>query len=846
MNSPSPALDALLAQQAWMSRLARQLVADEATRDDVVQSAWIDLLQRPPRPGAGLRGFLATILRRRAAKFERETVRRQSREARAVGAPPESASPEALAGELEAQRSVVEAVLALDEPYRETIILRYFHDLGPSAIAKARRVPIGTIETRLKRGLARLRDDLTRRNGGDARRWSLPLLPIAGRASFEGASIVGLALGVTLMSKPIVAGLAVVLLVVAAFFGEADPPAENTGTPVAEVAPAAVVESTIANVEATTAPQVERTSVVLETAKAPGTDSRANEVRSSCRLRVVDAFGTPAAHGKIVLEHAGTIAPQFPGLDEKGEAVLPRSNDAIWLWVFFDGSAPARLPVSLAAESTTVTLPRGELVAGRVEIDGAPARRPVRIQLRALDGFRALETAPSELYDWWIARQSSSVSSLSTTSDEFGRFQFTGLESGQRVVVSANDRFVSAPDAGTMPLLQVEAPREDLVLSFVTKRFVSGRAVDANAQPSKHALVTLNVMTRTDHGRSQLEADEDGRFAIPFPLEGDTIAVEVRARDGSTASRRLEAPFPVEIALGELVLTAPRTIRFRAVAPDGTPISGAEAFLAEDPQNRSARSATDGAGELSIPTAIEATVFYVHAKGHDLGIAAIPADRASLVEVVLAHATRLWVRLDPADGWPPGMVLRASASLPIAPRELPGLAALGATTSGNGDHHLEYRNGRLAVMIDFGPSAILELERLAPGVEWTIEVRYPRRFKLVEQHVTLAPGEESWLVLTPPRPRTLSGRILDETGRPIRGAQLTVEWEGVRVGGVGASDGDGRYTVRGIFASSVNVLVRRDGFVSANRKDVSVPETGATLDLTLTTGTDPIVPAEDG
>lgn len=849
MDASAANLEALLAQQAWMQRLARRLVLDEAARDDLVQSAWLDLLKRPPRPGAGLRGFLATLLRRRAAKRKRESTRRERRER--GHAPRESSlpSPDELSSEIEAQRNVVAAVLALDESHRDVIILRYFHDLSAHAIARERGLTIAAVESRLRRGLEKLRAELTREVGGDARRWALPLLPVASRATADAAIGIGIGIGAgaLLMSKPIVgAAIAATLFVAASFFAESDPRTETSGTPVAAVAPAVADESTIPNTEASDAPEVERTSVALEDASAPRADARTSEVPSSCRLRVVDAFGAPAAHGEIVLEREGTIAPQFPGLDEQGEANLPRSNVATWLWVFFDGSAPVRLPVSLAAESTTVTLPRGEVVAGRVEIDGAPARRPVGIELRALDGFRALETAPAELYDWWSARRFSSVSSLSTTSDAFGRFRFTGLESGRRVVVSGNDRFVTGTDAGSMPLLQVEAPRDDLVLSFVTKPFVSGRAVDANAQPSKHALVTLNVTNRTngDAGRSQLEADDDGRFAIPFPLAGDTVTVEVRAHDGSYTKRRVEAPFPVEIALGDLVLTAPRTIRFRAIARDGSPISGAEAFLAEDPQNRSAESGTDGAGVFSIPTAIGATDFYVHANGHELGVGAIPADGDTLVEVVLTPSTRLWVRLDPTEGWPSPMVLLASASLPNAPRELAGLAALAATTWGI-DHHLEYRDGRLRLMVDFGPSGTIELERLAPSVEWTIEVRYPRRNRLVEQRVTLAPGEESVLVLAPPRPRTLSGRVVDAAGRPIRGAQLTVGWEDVRVGGVGASDGDGRYAVNGIFADSVNVRIRRDGFVSAIREGVPVSETGATLDLTLTEGADPIESTED-
>lgn len=854
MELSAASLDELLSQQAWMQRLARRLVADEAARDDLLQTAWLDLLKRAPRPGAGLRGFLATVLRRRSAKERRATSRRELRERRV--APRESSlpSPAELAIEIEAQRKVVAAVLALDEPQRDVIVLHYFHDFTARAIARERGLTIAAVESRLRRGLERLRAELTRGEGGDARRWALPLLPLAKRGIVDSAIGLGIGSGVLLMSKPIVAaGIAAALLVTAYLFVESDPGDRSRRDAIESDSPAVATseppEESEENGDVEVGPITVERDAVAEAASSPRSGLGPNELPPSCRLRVIDAFGTPAAHGEIVLERAGTIAPQYPGLDERGEANLPRSNETTWLWVFFDGSAPVRLPVSLAGESTIVTLPRGEVVAGRVEIDGVAARRPVRIELRAFDGFRALETAPAALYDWWSARNFSSVASLSTTTDEFGRFRFTGLDSGQRVVVSANDRFVRGRDDRPMPLLETEAPRDDLVLSFATKNFVSGRAVDANAQPSKHALVTLKVASRTDrdHGRSQLEADEDGRFAIPFPIEGDSITVEIRAHDGSCANRRVAAPFPTEIALGDLILTAPRTIRFRAVGPDGSPISGAEAFLAEDedPARRSSTTDAHGAGAFSVPSPIEAREFYVVAKGYELGVASIPSDER-VVDVTLARSTRLVVQLEPAGiDWGFGLFLTATAQLPAAPRDLPGLVRIAQSSPNHTRAYPEYRGGRLHYSAEIMPTGFFEFERLAPGVEWTIELLHLRRNRLVEQRVTLAPGEVSNLVLSPPKPRSVSGRIVDESSRPIRGAKIEIGWAGVRIGGVGTSDGEGRYFVNGIFADAATVLVRRSGFISAKRDGVSVPENGATLDLTLTAGIDPVAPTED-
>src|SRR5262249_55839204 len=59
-------------------------------------------------------------------------------------------------------RRLTQAVLALPEPYRGTLLLRYLQDRTPGAIAAESGVPVRTVKTRLQRGLALLRRDLAR------------------------------------------------------------------------------------------------------------------------------------------------------------------------------------------------------------------------------------------------------------------------------------------------------------------------------------------------------------------------------------------------------------------------------------------------------------------------------------------------------------------------------------------------------------------------------------------------------------------------------------------------------------------------------------------------------------
>ncbi len=52
------------------------------------------------------------------------------------------------------------AVARLDEPYRETVMLRFFGELSLAEIAAETQRPIGTVKTHLFRGLIRLRAGL--------------------------------------------------------------------------------------------------------------------------------------------------------------------------------------------------------------------------------------------------------------------------------------------------------------------------------------------------------------------------------------------------------------------------------------------------------------------------------------------------------------------------------------------------------------------------------------------------------------------------------------------------------------------------------------------------------------
>lgn len=188
----------LLRQDGWTRRLARSLVSDDALADDLAQDTWVSALRRPPEIRAPLRPWLRKVVRHNLFNQSRLGRRREARE-RATGLPPDPASPEDLVGRGEIHRLLVEAVLALKEPYRQVVVLRYFDGLTSAQIAARTNVPPATARGRLKTALDLLREALRARRDGQ-RDWfeavgdlfdataDAPEVPTAAPSSSGGAS----------------------------------------------------------------------------------------------------------------------------------------------------------------------------------------------------------------------------------------------------------------------------------------------------------------------------------------------------------------------------------------------------------------------------------------------------------------------------------------------------------------------------------------------------------------------------------------------------------------------------------------------------------------------------------
>jgi outer membrane protein assembly factor BamB len=119
------------ASQLFLRRLAFSLVHDEARADDLVQDTWTAWAEHRPSNLAEPRAWLARVLRNRAFNEKRSVERRSQRES--LHGRPDPSSPET--------DGTLEALRKLDEPYRSTLVQRYYHDLAPKEIAERSGAP---------------------------------------------------------------------------------------------------------------------------------------------------------------------------------------------------------------------------------------------------------------------------------------------------------------------------------------------------------------------------------------------------------------------------------------------------------------------------------------------------------------------------------------------------------------------------------------------------------------------------------------------------------------------------------------------------------------------------------
>lgn len=522
-----PDLDALLVHASWARDLARGLVTDPAAADDLVQEAWVAALESPPRHAENLRGWLGTVIRNLARSRGRSHGRRAAREAQvALEDHQEAPSSEALASRIDTQRRLASAVLELDEPYRSTVILRFYEGLDATQIANRLGVAPSTARWRIKVGLDTLREQLDRDFDGDRAAWVALVLPLArprlapaSTAAVATTTLQGLiALKLTTKTAAIAAvallGITGVALVVdpLASDGESpdNTPAPVTFSPLEESAPRVVEANAMA--------------VSREVVEAAPTESTTDQVLVAARtttfasMRLVDPDGLP-------VEGATAWSPKLPSADTgvtsdadgSVSIPLPRLEQRESVYIRIDHPNFARLTLYNVVEPERVTefgdvilQPAGS-VEGRVLLaDGRPASGAwVEAALSAFEG-------DAEDRAYGMARRKKSERSSQPHADELGYFRLDRVPAGVL-------RFWAGLDEHLATLSAPVEVRHGTLSSGVEIRlgtldaddFITGEVRLPDGSPAANAMISTRYSQFLGgSGSSSFTADADGRFRI--------------------------------------------------------------------------------------------------------------------------------------------------------------------------------------------------------------------------------------------------------------------------------------------------------------------------------------------
>lgn len=558
--------DEMALDVAWVRRLAGRLVNDAHTADDLAQDACVAALRAPGAAPESWPAWIASVLRNLVRSHRRAASRRGRREA-AVARPLECTAEHAALERLEVHGLLLEAVRGLEEPYRTTIVARYFEEVPPREIARRTGVPVRTVHTRLHRGLAQLRAHLDRRCGARGA-WLAAFAPVAAvpADALAGAAWLGA------KAKAAVAGATLACVALGIYFLR---PGPDAGPLAGDRSVADEMRAQPGDDLGAPRPQ-ERRPVAAAAAPPP---AAAGETAPTFRIEglVLDDEGRPVTGVPVVVcdlegQPLPGVAVTTSGADggfalrrPKTYGARVRAEDARYGTVL----EPHLYTETESHEDLTVVVARRVALHGIVtDMSGAPIAEAA-VTLTVAHGLRA---RLARVLDRNVAV------TLTTRSGADGRFRFDGVPcvEGSTLVASKEGwnswgDTAAAGSENRVRLWRVGGNGETL----------EGRVVHLGGEPASGATVRL--------GTASVQSDAQGRFRLALDrVNGDGRGLELtavkpgfqRARlrcEASDGRRRDAWPAELTLALGGPSLS----IRGTVVRADGSPVADPEVTVAD-------------------------------------------------------------------------------------------------------------------------------------------------------------------------------------------------------------------------------------------------------------------------
>ncbi len=615
----------LLSHREWIRGLARRLVGDEHTAEDVVQDTMATALTRRPPVLRSLRGWLGTVARSRAIDRRRSDSARAAREQ--LTRPSVAPSTADLVARADAQRAVAAAVMELAEPYRTTVLLRHFEELTPTQIGERTCVPRETVKTRLRRANVMLREKLDAEFGGERDRWRAALVPLLlgppaaplpdpsparpGIPTATATTVAVTTVGALLMSAKIKVALlaAAVLLLLAGGVAVTvlqDDPGEAAPAPGPTPVATHVADEVDAELDVATEPRTLVGRVRRRSDGAPVTNVSVS-IRPR-RGRAVHA--RTASDGSFTLETPGGVVGRVTvaavGYAQETVSLPDASDDFGTIWV----AAGTRIVIRVEDE------------------DGVP------VSGVSLVGMRWRPHGDRAHVDSYLmgmtARSDAVVERRNVVSDVRGEAIIADARAGSWHVVA------SGPDVGSKRSEYVAVhpgtAEAHVTLVVVPLVSLSGRVIDSAGAPVPSALMCIEGSASVA-GLRRTRTDAGGRFQIDG-LPAGTLSVTVDLCGDGPGTKLAVVRVP-DVRTIELVLPSTGRLEGRVTDADGGPLPG-----------EVVRIEIDGAVDTLTTATTDADGRYE--------FAALPEGRVARFRVFSSQRVQLWPRFERGELLTPG------------------------------------------------------------------------------------------------------------------------------------------------------------------------------------------------